>query len=404
MPTSDSIDDLLAEKDESALILHRAPFPRPDDPALSYLGGLPRLPQGVRWPRVRRRDEDGEGSGDIAPTFVGQIDLADLPESCLRSGLPKRGTLYFFCNTQFVDVGDPSCKVIYHPESSGDFPECAPPADLMRLGGTYDRYLRPWTLPGSLESSVDFKFALTVEPKMSAEPGIEQEEDPPVVWIQEVGLGSFFLWRSPLLHSWPYSAVFAETYRNALLGEAEHARFGYDGNEWGGYDGVRQLIGLLPDLSGLSAFTELDEEVRGAWRRALAGFWPEFEQKCQSSQGLYAHRCADLLLETARHCARLGFSHAFFDQATDGGRLAAALASEPHHLAMSELPHQMLGAGTPVQDAPFEHASDVLLLQVSGADSIGMNDGCGGVLQFWVKPGDMKAKYFGKVVATYECG
>ncbi len=104
----------------------------------SFFGGLPRLPPGIAWPEVRRRSEDGDGEGAIAPTFLCQVDLSALPPVPQRRLLPTRGTLYFFCNTQFVDVGDPECRVIFHPEPCDPFQDSPPPCNLMRLGGTIE--------------------------------------------------------------------------------------------------------------------------------------------------------------------------------------------------------------------------------------------------------------------------
>src|SRR6185503_17271507 len=97
------------DKRHTRLIIHRAPTSRPGDPSLNFFGGLPRLPPSLEWPNVPRREEDGEGDVRVVPNFIAQIDLSTLPSFNGRKLLPENGTIFFFCNTQFVDVGDPSC-------------------------------------------------------------------------------------------------------------------------------------------------------------------------------------------------------------------------------------------------------------------------------------------------------
>jgi hypothetical protein len=93
--------------------------------------------QGADWPVVPRREEDGTGQAPIVPTFLGQVDLGALPPVPQRNLLPSRGTLYFFCNTQFFDLGDPACKVLYDPHPCDDFTEQQPPSGLMNIGGNH---------------------------------------------------------------------------------------------------------------------------------------------------------------------------------------------------------------------------------------------------------------------------
>jgi uncharacterized protein YwqG len=125
--------------------------------ARSYFGGLPRLPATMEWPQVARREEDGEGEGPIAPTFLCQIDLAALPPVPQRHLLPPKGTVYFFCNTQFVSVGDPACRVLYHPGDSDGLDERQPPNNLMRMGGIYDARLLPQYGDDDVRAKVDVK-------------------------------------------------------------------------------------------------------------------------------------------------------------------------------------------------------------------------------------------------------
>lgn len=126
---------LLRKRAEDAVFMDVASDASSPNGQKSYFGGLPRMRQGVDWPLLLRREEDGLGQGPIVPTFLGQVDLGALPPVPQRGLLPPRGTLYFFCNTQFIDVGDPACKVLYDPEPCDDFTERQPPPGLMKIGG-----------------------------------------------------------------------------------------------------------------------------------------------------------------------------------------------------------------------------------------------------------------------------
>ncbi len=90
----------------------------------SYFGGLPRLPPGAPWPRVR--------NGLIPATFVAQIRLADIPDFSGRDELPEFGVLYFFVDSDF-DESKLTCAVLYYPGDASRYEEALPPADLARL-------------------------------------------------------------------------------------------------------------------------------------------------------------------------------------------------------------------------------------------------------------------------------
>jgi hypothetical protein len=66
--------------------------------------------------------------------------------------------------------------------------------------------------------------------------------------------------------------------------------------------------------------------------------------------------------------------------------------------------HQMLGHGSSWQDAPAEHADDVLLLQIQGDDAFfRWHSNCGCVLHFWIGREALSKLDFSQVEATLEC-
>jgi uncharacterized protein YwqG len=119
-----------------AVLVRRTDLPVPlAHHARSFLGGLPRLPPELAWPRAEvPSDGDDEDAEEVALTFVAQIDLAELPAGDW-SPLPKQGTLFFFCSSLFVGEATPPCTVFYNSAAGDAYPQREPPSDLMRLGG-----------------------------------------------------------------------------------------------------------------------------------------------------------------------------------------------------------------------------------------------------------------------------
>jgi Domain of unknown function (DUF1963) len=123
--------DELEETALPAVLVRRNDLPVPfAHPARSFFGGLPRLPPQFAWPKADVRINLEPET--VALTFMAQIDLTEVSAS-KWSPLPKRGTLYFFCSSVFVDEGKPLCRVLYSPTDGNAFPERTPPSDLMPL-------------------------------------------------------------------------------------------------------------------------------------------------------------------------------------------------------------------------------------------------------------------------------
>ncbi|MBI5359537.1 MAG: DUF1963 domain-containing protein [Planctomycetes bacterium] len=91
----------------------------------SRVGGLPAMPEDVPWP---------EWNGSPL-AFLCQLDLSELPEGCVRNGLPATGILYFFYDQAQEAWGfDPkdkgSWRVIYTDKASKECAERAAPEGL----------------------------------------------------------------------------------------------------------------------------------------------------------------------------------------------------------------------------------------------------------------------------------
>ncbi|MEZ5957268.1 MAG: DUF1963 domain-containing protein [Hyphomonadaceae bacterium] len=383
-----------AKKRRTRLIIQRAPTPIPNDPSLSYFGGLPRLPPHLAWPSLARRAEDGAGEGPIAPTFIAQIDVSDLPLWIGRDEFPPAGTIYVFCNTQFVDVGDPGCVVLYHAGCSANFPECSPPDNLMRIGGDYDGIRKGWLT--SREAGVDFKYAMHFEvfPAVRSEP-----EESELDWLSALYV---FAHHRELVSRWPRTPDFVNTFRASLIAAVEQTKFDYSGDAWPGYAELAALAADFPPCDG-EAYSNLPSAESVRFRGALAALVEGVKAKANRAPRFYGRTSIGRLLdESSLHCAASGFARGVFDANADGGQLRASMEVIANKWRQWNWPHQLLGAGTVVQDAPYDHADEALLLQISGVDVLAGS--CSdGMLQFWMPPDDLKRGKFENVVATLEC-
>ena len=107
-----------------SVVLRRQVPVRWEEPARSWIGGLPRMPESVEWPLGPTTDYPARGPTPLH--FVAQIACADLPPD-LWGGLgPREGWLLLFLNGQDWDVMENSAAVrVLHIAELG--PERAPP-------------------------------------------------------------------------------------------------------------------------------------------------------------------------------------------------------------------------------------------------------------------------------------
>ncbi|MEM1036908.1 MAG: DUF1963 domain-containing protein [Pseudomonadota bacterium] len=94
------------------------------------LGGLPKLPPGVSWPRIAK---NMLGTEDVPLHFVGQIDCAEISKlSRTAVPFPPVGTLLIFADLSNLDfIGKPEqCKVIYTAKRDAEMQPVVVPEDL----------------------------------------------------------------------------------------------------------------------------------------------------------------------------------------------------------------------------------------------------------------------------------
>ncbi|MBL8544774.1 MAG: DUF1963 domain-containing protein [Hyphomonadaceae bacterium] len=382
-----------AAKRRTRLIIQRAAVPQPNDPSLTYFGGLPRLPSHLDWPSLPRRPEDGDGEGPVALTFIAQIHVADLPLWIGREFFPLAGTIYIFCNTQFVDVGDPGCVVLYHNGSPSGFEERLPPSNLMRIGGDYDHIQRCW-LSGR-DAGVDFKYPIGFEVFPKA-PTVEDDWAPD--WLSALG----FYGHDDLSVAWPLTPTFVNTFKAALAAAFEQTKTNYGGEPWLGYSELAALAREFPTCGG-EPYAKLSDSERTRFREVLAALASEVDVKAKGAARFFGRvSLGHLLDEVSHYCTAQAFAEGVFNSETDGGHLYAILERGANKWRQCDWPHQLLGAGTIVQNAPYDHAEKALLLQVSGVDVLA-GSCTDGMLQFWIPKDELKRAEFENVVATLEC-
>ena len=79
---------------------------------LSHWWGAPDLPEGMAYPCINVKDEDG-GTYFEPLTFVCQIRCSDIAELDPEGLLPHRGMLYFFAPIDYF-LGDDGSPLDYH--------------------------------------------------------------------------------------------------------------------------------------------------------------------------------------------------------------------------------------------------------------------------------------------------
>src|SRR4051794_34286422 len=96
---SASSGERIDRKANASVVLRRQVPIRFDEPARSWLGGLPQMPDNIPWPRT---------TGNGAPLhFIAQIACADLPKQIWNGRGPRDGWLLLFVDVlQMEDSGE----------------------------------------------------------------------------------------------------------------------------------------------------------------------------------------------------------------------------------------------------------------------------------------------------------
>ena len=433
----------LRRTSQRAVYLKRADHPT-DGHVRTFFGGLPRLPKGVPWPRVTSMDGD-----EIAPTFVMQIQLEDMPSFAGRNALPQRGTLYFFVDTMFEGNGQPACKVIYCTGDAAQLEEAQPPPDLMLLSGYLNDTNHFWLDADEPLSRRDFRYA--VEPRVFT--SYRDWWDQPAAQWHTGDAHQLAYWRlqlesleeafgprqtvAPVFRDsdempegWPWTWGFvfhtARAFIHALLeyvdpsgwrakrtpedAAALYQRLIAEASAWRGQ--CENALGEAVAPEARSAFRDWFacalRDVHNAWS-FTNGEGKHVVRSDACSDYELRRKCRDALLFSANWLLSQGergdaAAHAARELLTSVGWKWTRDPNNDQGMLSIGIPlHQMLGFGQSVQGAPLEHASDVLLLQIAGDAGLAWHNNIGCTLQFWISPGDLLLRRFEHVQATLEC-
>lgn len=123
-------------------IVFREICPPPAD-ALSFYGGQPVGPATMVWPRARKK------AGNLPLTFVMQFDCAALALHDSTRLLPRDGALYLFLDLTWGDPFD--YEVVYAPGPTTGWRPLPLPQDLPGIYGAEGAYLVPYCSPKMVE-------------------------------------------------------------------------------------------------------------------------------------------------------------------------------------------------------------------------------------------------------------
>lgn len=112
--------------EEDVSVVLRRQIPPRGEPARSWLGGLPMLPEAIEWPRGVNPEKPAEG--EVPMHFVAQVCCADLPDN-LWGGLgPRDGWLLLFVNGNTCEQDNRGVWRLLHTTELGK--ERHPPQDI----------------------------------------------------------------------------------------------------------------------------------------------------------------------------------------------------------------------------------------------------------------------------------
>lgn len=406
-------DGDLAPLRRDAIYLHR-PFPVPSalDDKNTYLGGSPRLPESIAWPKA---------TNGRPMSFMAQIDCSDLPKTSFD--LPEKGLLLFFASLDEDSYceDDPYAfgRVVFEPKTGS--PEREAPPDLTlpsaMKGWPYEglRFrsddvgtLRRWPLKAYLVNSWPPVLPdANWQEQSKRDYGDMCQRMLSADIFRSVGVAPDFQQR---VHYWgrrgPYDpqddAPFPQCWR---IVDAITCAF------------VKQASSMrdLPYL-GKVALKKFMEEAEGFLKEAQTA--EPFSALPQARQEAFAKWVSRLM--TTRHDAihydasdavEMGMAAALRDAATTPESRAIIPKAYFEDLYWDHVPskgkvskgqtrvttriHQMLGHRVPGGSAPVWDTEDnVVLLQLYSDRAIPFLFGDGGYLQFCIHRDDLAARRF----------
>lgn len=437
--TEDEFRAALKAEAKSAVFFEPIYPPRHSVNPKSFFGGRPNLPSEIDWPvnEVRTQYVGGKFlSESIAATFVGQIDLGELPGDVDVSPLPGHGTLYFFFDSATMELDLPNepgtgGNVIYSAKAGADCPERPEPENLRPCYGEEADYHFKWlkhvrpeghSYPKSFPKCGVRPFSCVTygpAPSPAITPG--QKVD----WKAANELGAlqrkiqgeqfaaafpapvarnYFVWQNEPRGQWrggpgfPYTWLCVEVFAGSVLerihdyrqrSEAEYARHRIGELE-------REVRVWLDRSRSQGRYNALPEFAR-------AEFWKWFDAAVRTDNDHKSPRhCGDLqrcLAEAYRIGPRLCLLHSA-DAAkaipaayTDDQRWQLAVNLTGH--GGGHIEHRLLGLGG--EGRALDH---ILLMQFDSQEGLDWMWGDVGAIQYWINPKDLADLNFDNVIVS----
>ena len=435
-PIGDDGREMIERARRAKLAIKHIFPPRLPQRSMSYLGGLPIVPDDFDWPTIHNRDGLLERF-----TFMAQIDCADLPEGPARNLFPDNGYLYFFA--PMTDTFGPDAAhfvVRYEPRQATQKWE---PLDMPFTGETEpdDPMDAVWRGKRTHYDRTEIEFGWIAEPSddevaARADEGhafevaekIRAERHDAFYGPAPVPSSLLSVTHAPKDALWIPSAGFPINWKTARI--VRKFVEAYHRDETADVANRLKALGAVPEdhpearrLAALQRELSIyQSKMSNAFRPTISGLAkdydsPPVEVKTQilafledlqmngmplSKERKYLHLGLPLVLRQWLATATIhGAEGALTDP--DGAALVppdvvSALAHR--HTARK---HQMLGEGEVVQQAADVMKDRyVLLFQLGPDTAMDWTRGEMGPLQYWLTPEDLAARQFQNTVLTIE--
>jgi hypothetical protein len=430
VPQTDSI----VERGRLRPIVFREIFPPSATAGLSFYGGVPVGPAGLSWPRVRNKP------GNAPLSFIMQWDCAKLAAQDETALLPRDGVLYLFCDLtwgdpfdfQFVHASDPvdgmqaipippALPPIYGDEGAYQVPYCSP--QIAKENQDIPRLLPKWpftpiafSYPGSPtglfwnDSGAVAEALLLVQHPDGVPPVRRHNEH------QEVPFGRPFA-------AFPHDHAAVRVVVSKVLDHLRHpsswllreasehertARF----QAW--RDEAAQLHASAATHRPAARVEQSLSDNIWQWMEGLQPVlqpgWTRIVEECINvSLGLGSEAAgtipANLVAACAeRHKLASAYLHDEYPDRSEPDELARWEARKAEG-SLKEIrslhapcPNHIFGPPSFVQGHVEEYLEEwILLLELSSCEPVGLNLG-EGVLQFMIRPADLRERRFDKVM------
>lgn len=391
---------------EQAVLFRQHVPPRLD--ALSYWGGVPRVPAGFEWPHFTP-----EGGSPRALSFIMQIDIAAIPAEGRLGVMPERGFLYFFMD---LDWGVHwRCEVIHAEVPAAALGAAAVPDALPHAYGeraVWDWPQRDEDWPRLLPR---FSFDPVLVRGTSLPPFHADSDDDRLVWpgsvdpvaelervpgaiVESIHVDNRYE-QGVLQRPFPSFPQDWQAVRIALGHLAEQSRRGHLDRMAARPDGLAQADALRAAITrGLATWGARADAADPALPLAPAdrdAFWDFFVSVQPVSLFALTQSARDSLDATL--AANPAAASVLDAQALAFARSRHALGWRGPKGVHTDTPERMLSAPSDVQGEAAERARAwLMLLELSDNPPLGHHF-AEGVVQFFMRPEDLVQRRFDRV-------